>query len=131
MKEFHVDYSATPFWLFHSWLEVDEFRDLVVNTWNNDHIVNANDHQARLSSIDIKIDQVKAEFLDHSRNRFQQPTGIPSNLDSDMLNLLSQCHRDFLERPFSRDEIKSVVWDCGVDQASGPDGFMFKFFTSF
>ncbi|GJV00191.1 hypothetical protein Tco_1329461 [Tanacetum coccineum] len=41
---------------------------------------------------------VKAEFLDHFRNRFQQPTS---------------------------------VWDCGGDRAPGPDGFAFKFFTSF
>ncbi|GJZ74529.1 RNA-directed DNA polymerase, eukaryota, reverse transcriptase zinc-binding domain protein [Tanacetum coccineum] len=184
-------------------LEKDGFRDLVVNTWKNDGIVNANgmvlfkkklqnlknviqewvglnksvlyaqnkDHQAKLSSIDIKIDQgkateedfkerrdsltflgnfdrretgdlaqkakvedpglVKVEFLDHFRNRFEQHTGIPPSLDSDMLNPLSHCHQDFLERPFSRDEIRSVVWDCGGDRAPGPDGFTFKFFTSF
>ncbi|GJY31543.1 RNA-directed DNA polymerase, eukaryota, reverse transcriptase zinc-binding domain protein [Tanacetum coccineum] len=74
---------------------------------------------------------VKAEFLDHFRNCFEQHTGIPPSLDSDMLNPLSYCHRDFLECPFSRDEIRSVVWDCGGDRAPGPDGFTFKFFMSF
>ncbi|GKA13749.1 putative RNA-directed DNA polymerase, eukaryota, reverse transcriptase zinc-binding domain protein [Tanacetum coccineum] len=36
-----------------------------------------------------------------------------------------------MERPFSRDEIKLAVWDCGGDKAPGPDGFSFKFFTFF
>ncbi|GJW65791.1 RNA-directed DNA polymerase, eukaryota, reverse transcriptase zinc-binding domain protein [Tanacetum coccineum] len=49
--------------------EVDEFWDLVVNTWNNDHIVNANDHQGRLSSIDIKIDQGNATEEDFKDRR--------------------------------------------------------------
>ncbi|GKB71672.1 putative RNA-directed DNA polymerase, eukaryota, reverse transcriptase zinc-binding domain protein [Tanacetum coccineum] len=36
-----------------------------------------------------------------------------------------------LERSCSRDEIKRAVWDCGGDRAPGPDGFSFKFFTTF
>ncbi|GJV57216.1 hypothetical protein Tco_1458221 [Tanacetum coccineum] len=74
---------------------------------------------------------VKAEFLEHFRNRFQQPTCTPPTLDSDMFNSLSPSHCDFLERPFSRDEIKRAVWDCGGDRAPGPNGFTFKFFTLF
>ncbi|GKD48581.1 putative RNA-directed DNA polymerase, eukaryota, reverse transcriptase zinc-binding domain protein [Tanacetum coccineum] len=74
---------------------------------------------------------VKAEFLEHFRNRFQQPTCTPPTLDSDMFNSLSPSHHDFLERPFSHDEIKRAVWDCGGNRAPGPDGFTFKFFTSF
>nr|GEU62292.1 RNA-directed DNA polymerase, eukaryota, reverse transcriptase zinc-binding domain protein [Tanacetum cinerariifolium] len=44
---------------------------------------------------------------------------------------LSSIQSDFLERDFSREEIKRVVWDCGGDRAPGPDGFSFKFFTTF
>nr|GEU45038.1 RNA-directed DNA polymerase, eukaryota, reverse transcriptase zinc-binding domain protein [Tanacetum cinerariifolium] len=39
--------------------------------------------------------------------------------------------REFLECPITSDEIKRAVWDCGGDRAPGPDGFTFKFFTSF
>nr|GFA21830.1 RNA-directed DNA polymerase, eukaryota, reverse transcriptase zinc-binding domain protein [Tanacetum cinerariifolium] len=35
------------------------------------------------------------------------------------------------EDPITRVEIKKVVWDCGGDRAPGPDGFTFKFFTTF
>ncbi|GJT47588.1 putative RNA-directed DNA polymerase, eukaryota, reverse transcriptase zinc-binding domain protein [Tanacetum coccineum] len=239
LKESHVDYGPTPFRFFHSWLEMEGFQNLVVDTWNNDGIVHANGlvsfkkklqnlklvirawvgskrsesfalkkkHQEILSSIDVKIDHgtaseddfinrrdalkslgdlarmeardlsqkaktkwalegdentkffhgiikkrrrqlaikgimkngvwieepgiVKAEFMSHFSHRFQQPTGIPTSLDTDMLRPLSPSQRDFLERPFSRDEIKRAVWDCGGDRAPGPDGFTFKFFTSF
>nr|GEX93463.1 hypothetical protein [Tanacetum cinerariifolium] len=74
---------------------------------------------------------VKAEFLDHFRNHFEQHTGIPPSLDSDMLNPLSHCHRDLLKRPFSRVERRSAVLDCGGDRAPCPDGFTFKIFMPF
>ncbi|GKA95937.1 putative RNA-directed DNA polymerase, eukaryota, reverse transcriptase zinc-binding domain protein [Tanacetum coccineum] len=74
---------------------------------------------------------VKAEFLGHFSSRFQQPNGIPPSLDSEFLNPISPSKREFLERPFSRGEIKKAVWDCGGDRAPGPDGFTFKFFTTF
>nr|GEW44479.1 putative RNA-directed DNA polymerase, eukaryota, reverse transcriptase zinc-binding domain protein [Tanacetum cinerariifolium] len=239
MKDLFVDYGPTPFRFFHSWLEVDGFRDLVTNTWNNDGINNVNGmvlfkkklqnlrkvirawvgankaasfvvkkfHQSRLSSIDAKIDQgiaseedfknrkdslhtlgdidrmeakdlaqkakvkwalegdentsffhgslkkkrrqlaikgiqkdgnciedpglVKAEFLSHFKSRFQQPDVAHSIMDYDLFHPLTQNQSEFLERPFYRDEIKCAVWDCGGDKASGPDGFTFKFFTSF
>ena len=48
-----------------------------------------------------------------------------------MPNILSSDQSKFLERKFTKDEIKRAVWDCGGDRAPGPDGFTFKFFTSF
>ncbi|GKA36061.1 putative RNA-directed DNA polymerase, eukaryota, reverse transcriptase zinc-binding domain protein [Tanacetum coccineum] len=57
LKEFVVDYGPTTFRFFHSWLEMDGFHDLVINKWSNDGIVDSNEHQARLSFIDAKVDQ--------------------------------------------------------------------------
>nr|GEV41844.1 putative RNA-directed DNA polymerase, eukaryota, reverse transcriptase zinc-binding domain protein [Tanacetum cinerariifolium] len=42
IKESIVDYGPTPFCFFHSWLEMDGFHDLVVQTWSNDGIVDGN-----------------------------------------------------------------------------------------
>nr|GEX33926.1 RNA-directed DNA polymerase, eukaryota, reverse transcriptase zinc-binding domain protein [Tanacetum cinerariifolium] len=42
LKEHVVDFGTTPFRFFHSWLEMEGFHNLVVNTWNNDDIVEAN-----------------------------------------------------------------------------------------
>ncbi|GJT75705.1 putative RNA-directed DNA polymerase, eukaryota, reverse transcriptase zinc-binding domain protein [Tanacetum coccineum] len=74
---------------------------------------------------------VKAEFLSHFRSRFQPSIGTSPTLDTEFLKPISHNQRDFLERSFSREEIKQVVWDCGGDRAPGPDGFTFKFFTFF
>ncbi|GKA74736.1 putative RNA-directed DNA polymerase, eukaryota, reverse transcriptase zinc-binding domain protein [Tanacetum coccineum] len=74
---------------------------------------------------------VKEEFFDHFRNRFNIPKGFPTSLNVDMPNPISLAQREFLEHHCSREEIKKAVWDCGGDRAPGPDGFTFKFITSF
>ncbi|GKC33178.1 putative RNA-directed DNA polymerase, eukaryota, reverse transcriptase zinc-binding domain protein, partial [Tanacetum coccineum] len=239
LKDLEVDYGPTPFRFFHSWLDMEGFRDLVTDTWNNDGINEVNglvsfkkkiqnlkcvirewvtskrsesnkskkEHQMRLFSINVKIDQgralqedfcqrrdsikilgdidrlvtkdiaqkakvkwaiegdentsfyhnmlkkkrrqlaikgifkngnwiedphdVKAEFFMHFSSRFQHSKGIPPSLDGDMPNHISSGQSDYPENPFTRDEIKRAVWDCGGDRAPGPDGFTFKFITTF
>lgn len=42
LKEYVVDFGPTPFRFFNSWLEMDGFHKLVVDTWTNDGIVEAN-----------------------------------------------------------------------------------------
>ncbi|GJY17363.1 putative RNA-directed DNA polymerase, eukaryota, reverse transcriptase zinc-binding domain protein [Tanacetum coccineum] len=75
--------------------------------------------------------RVKGEFISHFTKRFQQLPGAPPSLGSDLLHRLSPYQSDHLERPITREEIKRSVWDCGGDRASSPDGFTFKFFTTF
>ncbi|GKB32265.1 RNA-directed DNA polymerase, eukaryota, reverse transcriptase zinc-binding domain protein [Tanacetum coccineum] len=36
-----------------------------------------------------------------------------------------------MERRISKEEVKRVVWDCGVDKSPGPDGFSFSFYRHF
>ncbi|GJT23560.1 putative RNA-directed DNA polymerase, eukaryota, reverse transcriptase zinc-binding domain protein [Tanacetum coccineum] len=74
---------------------------------------------------------VKAQFLTHFSSRFQHTNGIPPSLDGDMPNHLSSGQSDYLENHFSRDENKRAIWDYGGERAPGPDGFTFKFFTTF
>ncbi|GKB14046.1 hypothetical protein Tco_0847969 [Tanacetum coccineum] len=64
LKEHVSDFGPTPFRFFHSWLELEGFHTLVVDTWKNDGIVHANDHSQRLAQIDVKIDQGCATDLD-------------------------------------------------------------------
>ncbi|GJU19224.1 putative RNA-directed DNA polymerase, eukaryota, reverse transcriptase zinc-binding domain protein [Tanacetum coccineum] len=239
IKEHVSDFGSTPFHFIHSWLQLEGFHSLVVDTWSNDVIVDANgfnsfkrklqnlkrivrvwtaryrsdvinlkkEHLSRLTSIDIKIDQgianetdlsdrrdsiyiledldkreisdiaqkarvkwamerdensqffhatlkknrrqiaikgiqkngdwivdpdcIKDEFRSHFLTRFQAPTGFPSTYVADMINCLSSEQATFLERSITNDEIKKAAWDCGGDRALGPDGFTFKFFTTF
>ena len=48
-----------------------------------------------------------------------------------MATRLGRDQADGLEAPFSKDEIKAAVWDCGGDRAPGPDGFTFGFIKHF
>ncbi|GJX66823.1 RNA-directed DNA polymerase, eukaryota, reverse transcriptase zinc-binding domain protein [Tanacetum coccineum] len=168
-----VDFGPIPFRFYHSWLDLEGFHNLVVDTWRNDGIVHANglisfkkklqnlkyairewistrrikahnlkkDHSQRLAHIDLMIDQdgewiddpnyIKADFVDHFSKCFVHTNGHPPSLERDMPNTISSDQCQFLERNVSKDEIKRSVWDCGSDRAPGPDGFTFKFFTTF
>nr|GEX90708.1 RNA-directed DNA polymerase, eukaryota, reverse transcriptase zinc-binding domain protein [Tanacetum cinerariifolium] len=77
------------------------------------------------------LDCVKAVFKDHFSKRFQKDYAPHHPFDIDMPKQLSSDQRAFLDRDISREEIKKAVWDCGGDPAPGPDGFTFKFFTTF
>ncbi|GKC54223.1 putative RNA-directed DNA polymerase, eukaryota, reverse transcriptase zinc-binding domain protein [Tanacetum coccineum] len=76
-------------------------------------------------------DVVKEEFFIHFKNRFKRPSSPSTGIGALSFHSLSQSQHDYLELPFSRDEIKRAVWDCGGDRAPGPDGFTFNFFTTF
>lgn len=45
-----------------------------------------------------------------------------------MLSVLSDGDSEWLERPFSEDEIKEAVWECDGNKSPGPDGFSLDFF---
>ncbi|GKC32056.1 hypothetical protein Tco_1039350, partial [Tanacetum coccineum] len=185
LKDFEVDYGPTPFRFFHSWLDMEGFRELVADTWNNDGINDVNGlisfkkklqnlkrvirewvtskrsksnkinkhHQMRLFSIDVKIDQGRTlqEDFSHRRDSIKIFGDIErleakdiaqkakakwaleanENTNGDMPNHLSSGQSDYIENPFSHDEIKRAIWDYGGDRAPGPDGFTFKIFTTF
>ncbi|GKB52504.1 putative RNA-directed DNA polymerase, eukaryota, reverse transcriptase zinc-binding domain protein [Tanacetum coccineum] len=178
-----VDFGPIPFWFYHSWLDLEGFHNLVVDTWRNDGIVHANglisfkkklqnlkyaiptdlDLLNRSDSIRILDDLNRLEASDlaqkarikwamegdenssffHATLRkkktpssyqskcFVHTNGHPPSLEGDMPNTISSDQCQFLQRNVSKDDIKRLVWDCGSDRAPGPDGFTFKFFTTF
>nr|GEU92855.1 hypothetical protein [Tanacetum cinerariifolium] len=179
IKESAVDYGPTPFWFFHSWLEMDGFHDLVnllslIDSKIYQGCASEEDFMKRRESLAIlgnmdrfeakdyaqkaKIkwalegdentsffhgslkkkrrqlairgilkhgewietpDSVKEEFLVHFRNRFKQPVGLSSTSDSLSFSSLSQVHRDYLELPFSRDEIKRADFSISHEIPKG------------
>ncbi|GKC68524.1 putative RNA-directed DNA polymerase, eukaryota, reverse transcriptase zinc-binding domain protein [Tanacetum coccineum] len=169
LKEHVSDFGPTPFRFFHSWLELEGFHTLVVDTWKNDGIVHANDHSQRLAQIDVKIDQGCATDLDllnrskairilDDLNRLEakdlaQKARIKWALDGDEN---SSFFHATLRKKRRQQAIKGILkdgeWiddpnniktefvdhfrkrflqDCEGDRAPGPDGFTFKFFTTF
>ncbi|GJT89969.1 RNA-directed DNA polymerase, eukaryota, partial [Tanacetum coccineum] len=75
--------------------------------------------------------KVKNEFLAHFKERFDSPCRNRLLLDMIFPNKLSTDQSSDLERPFSTEEIKGVVWDCGLNKSPGPDGFTFDFYRNF
>jgi len=41
---------------------------------------------------------------------------------------ISQEEQDWLQRPFSEDEVLNIIKQCDGDKAPGPDGFTMSFF---
>ncbi|GKC49590.1 RNA-directed DNA polymerase, eukaryota, partial [Tanacetum coccineum] len=74
---------------------------------------------------------VKFEFFLHFHSRFLPLNGHSTSLNIELPNHLITAQCDFLEHQCTREEIKKVVWDCGGDRASGPNGFTFNLITSF
>ncbi|KAJ9549873.1 hypothetical protein OSB04_022416 [Centaurea solstitialis] len=74
---------------------------------------------------------VKTIAKDHFARRFTEPFPKRPGFFSNKFKQLSQEDRDFLEAPFSSDEIKEAIWDCDGSKAPGPDGFNFNFIKKF
>nr|GEV37027.1 RNA-directed DNA polymerase, eukaryota, reverse transcriptase zinc-binding domain protein [Tanacetum cinerariifolium] len=71
---------------------------------------------------------VKHEFFEHFKNRFEKPNKSRILLERDFIKRIFLEQNDDLERKVSNKEIKKAVWDCGIDKAPGPDGFIFGFY---
>nr|GEV96982.1 hypothetical protein [Tanacetum cinerariifolium] len=74
---------------------------------------------------------VKHEFFENFKNRFEKPNKICILLERDFVKRISLEQNDDLEREVSNEEIKRVVWDCGIDKVPGPDGFTFGFYRRY
>lgn len=63
--------------------------------------------------------------------RFQEQCQNRPRLDGTHFKSLSQYQNDLLIAPFSEEEIRSAVWECGSNKCPGPDGVNFKFLKEF
>nr|GEW86575.1 nucleotide-binding alpha-beta plait domain-containing protein [Tanacetum cinerariifolium] len=74
---------------------------------------------------------VKNEFYAHFKQRFEKSNLSEIQFDREFPNKICSEQAVDLEREVSKEEVKRVVWDCGIDKALGPDGFMFGFYRRF
>nr|KAJ0221007.1 hypothetical protein LSAT_V11C200075540 [Lactuca sativa] len=70
---------------------------------------------------------IKQEVVNHFRERYSEPIRSRPKFISAKFKKLTPQLASSLEKPFSLDEIKSAIWACGSDKASGPNGFSFAF----
>nr|GEZ83860.1 RNA-directed DNA polymerase, eukaryota [Tanacetum cinerariifolium] len=73
-------------------------------------------------------DLVIDEFVQHFISRFGKPIDIYASIDMNFLKVLSMVQKEELECDVSKEELKRVVRDCGMDKSPGPNGFTFGFF---
>ncbi|GKE44883.1 RNA-directed DNA polymerase, eukaryota, partial [Tanacetum coccineum] len=62
--------------------------------------------------------------------RFAIPSSDQIHLEMSFLRMLSEDQILELESHVTDEEIKRVVWACGVNKSPAPDGFMFEFSQS-
>nr|KAJ0216202.1 hypothetical protein LSAT_V11C300102750 [Lactuca sativa] len=74
---------------------------------------------------------VKKAFYDFYASKFQTFKGLLMGRKSDRFRSIDPDTANSLESVFSSEEIKWAVWDYGLDLASGPDGFSFRFLRHF
>ncbi|GJW07652.1 RNA-directed DNA polymerase, eukaryota, reverse transcriptase zinc-binding domain protein [Tanacetum coccineum] len=117
LKEFEVDYGPT---LFDSFIPGWRWKIDQGSALEEDFI-----HRRDSIKIIGDIERLKAKDI---AQKAKVKWAIE---DGDMPNHLSSGQSDYLENHFSRDENKRAIWDCGGDRAPGPNGFTFKFFTTF
>nr|GEW57485.1 RNA-directed DNA polymerase, eukaryota, reverse transcriptase zinc-binding domain protein [Tanacetum cinerariifolium] len=69
---------------------------------------------------------VKNDFFSHFKERFDSPCSSKLMLEGEFPNKLGADQSIDLESNVTIEEIKRIVWDCGIDKSPGPDGFTFE-----
>lgn len=78
-----------------------------------------------------KPKEVKNHIHNFFRDKFCEARKERPMLVCSVQNVLPEREAEELVSVFTRQEIKTAVFDCGDDRAPGPDGFTFKFLNSF
>ncbi|GJX28198.1 retrovirus-related pol polyprotein from transposon TNT 1-94 [Tanacetum coccineum] len=103
MFELKLDYGLIPFRMFHSWFKMEGFDKFVEDTWDSMNVMDSNG----LIRMKKKLQLLK-----------------------NAIEILVE-QAEELESSISYDEIKKVVWECGINKSPGLDGFTFEFFRRY
>lgn len=71
---------------------------------------------------------IKNHVYNSFKDKFHEAFPSRPKFSSNLFKQLSPEDSTYLDLPFSIQEIKDAVWNCGGDKAPGPDGFTFKLF---
>nr|GEV99324.1 RNA-directed DNA polymerase, eukaryota, reverse transcriptase zinc-binding domain protein [Tanacetum cinerariifolium] len=144
------DYGSTSFKLLNSWLDHFDFATLVQLSWaflvsvqkleeaafcelrNKIDRLNNKDELDPLCSVKIesRINSVKLPAnIEHQKVKdLKQKAKVRWASEGDENSHFFHGEAQTLDCPFTLNEIKEAVWDCGSSKALGPDGFTFKIF---
>jgi len=79
----------------------------------------------------VEPNKVREEARAFFSQRFLEPDPHRPTLDGITFQIISQQQNNMLVAPFSEEEVRLAIWDCGSDKSPGPDGFNFKFIKMF
>ncbi|GJY69530.1 RNA-directed DNA polymerase, eukaryota [Tanacetum coccineum] len=145
MREINLDYGPTPFWLFHSWFQIDGLIILLEKHGKMQRtermLINLK-QKNKLSDIDKKPDQggYNDETLNERSKLVNELYDLESLEDLEITQKVKvrwsiegdentkYCQAEEMECIVSYDEIKQAVWDYGTNKFPDPDGFSFEFF---
>ncbi|GKV27064.1 hypothetical protein SLEP1_g36275 [Rubroshorea leprosula] len=102
LKNISVDWGPRPFKWFDAWLDTPGLRDEIKKT-------------------------LRQKIVEHYTCYFKDEEWRRPTLDGINFNRLSPNSAAMLVDNFTEEEVKKVVWDCGVTKAPGLDGFNFRF----
>jgi hypothetical protein len=100
-------------------------------------VINARRNRSRINGFNINGDWltdpvvIKNNIFDSFCSRFKEGNHSRPLFTSNLFKRLTISESQSLDYPFTLEEIKEAVWDCGSAKAPGPDGFTFKFFKKY
>ena len=74
---------------------------------------------------------IKDEAIKFFASRFTEEKLTRPILDGVQFKMITHTQREEMVAPFTDHELKEVVWSCGGDKCTGPDGFNFNFIKDF
>lgn len=79
----------------------------------------------------VEPSSIQHLIYEHFEARFKEPLNDRPLFLSNYFKQIPSSMASDLVKPFSSEEIKSAVWDCGGEKAPGPDGFNFNVIKKF
>nr|GEV53902.1 RNA-directed DNA polymerase, eukaryota [Tanacetum cinerariifolium] len=131
LKEKVFDYGPSPFRFFNSWLDMEGFHELVVETWKNDGIcefngmVNFKKKLQNLKCVLRKWNTSNRANLNAARMKHKDHVAaidvLVDQVEGDENTKNFHGILKAKRRNMAIKEIKQAVWDCGGNRASSPD----------
>lgn len=71
---------------------------------------------------------IKEEVFRFYEKKFTEDRVSRPKFINPLFKMISMMDAIRIEFPFSLEEVKTAIWQCGSEKAPGPDGYIFKFF---
>lgn len=75
--------------------------------------------------------RIKKEAVKYFSKKFDYASDDRPSLICNNFKKLNDQQKNLIESPFSMEEVKRAVWDCGDEKSPGPDGFSLRFYKIF